>query len=290
MSWFTKTTSAVRLLRNNWSCKDPEMSGKTTGQRWGFLALFSSTPLSVARAGYAIGILSAYLVFALGCLAIAACAPWANAMSKRHDQRVEWMRRRARGLARLYLGYCRGIGMVNVEYRGARKLPPGLVVANHPSLIDAVWLIATQPHVCCVLKGDLERMWLFRYLASQLDYVSNRDPERLLEDGCKRLLSGETVLVFPEATRTAPGKLPEFRLGAAELAVRSAVPIHPIVFHKTDSYLSKARPWYRFPSEPMHWRIVFAETIPAVRTDDPRHARRQLTADLQCFFHRELSS
>jgi len=266
------------------------MSGKTTDQRWGFLALFSSAPLNLAVVGYALGIMSAYVMFAAGCLAIAACATWGRLAHKEHRRRVDRMRTIAHRIAQLYLGYCRRIGMVDVQYRGAAARPAGLIVANHPSLVDAIWLIATQPHVCCVLKGDLERLWLFRYLAAQLDYVSNRDPERLLEEGCKRLQQGETLLVFPEATRTPPGRLPEFRLGAAELAVRANAPIHPVVLHKSDSYLSKARPWYKFPRKPMDWRIVFADTIPAAHTGDPRHTRRRLTADLQAFFHRELAT
>jgi 1-acyl-sn-glycerol-3-phosphate acyltransferase len=266
------------------------MTGKTTDQRWGFLALISSAPPRLGTLGYAVGYTSAYGVFVLGCLAIAAAAPVAGMIHGDRRRRIIWLRGVASRVARIYLGYCRLIRMVKVEFIGERKLPPGLIVANHPSLVDALWLISTQPDICCVLKGDLERFGLFRYLATQLDYVSNQDPERLLAEGCARLRQGETLLVFPEATRTPPGELPTFRLGAAELAVRTAVPVHPVVVHKAGSYLSKARPWYAFPNQPLRWQIVFTDTLAEVRTDSPRQARRQLTAELQKFFHQEITA
>ena len=124
-----------------------------------------------------------------------------------------------------------------------------------------------------------------RCLVEELDYVSNHDPEQLLAEGSRRLANGEAVLVFPEATRTRPGQLPEFRLGAAELLVRSGALVHPIVIHTTETYLTKEHAWYRFPKKPMRWRIDFTPPQKPDISGNARTARRRITAQLQDFFH-----
>ncbi len=219
-----------------------------------------------------------------------ATAVWLRLRESDPVERIARLRGVVSRLCRWYLDYQSALGLISVEYLRQRRLGPGLIVANHPSLVDAFWILATQPHVCCVLKGDLQASWLFRSLVEQLNYVSNRDPEELLADGTCRLLAGETLLVFPEATRTTPQIMPRFRLGAAELAVRSGAVIHPIVIYKTGAYLSKSRAWYQFPSHRLTWRIAFAPSIQPTIGRDPRQARRRITADLERYFHRCLDA
>jgi 1-acyl-sn-glycerol-3-phosphate acyltransferase len=234
--------------------------------------------------GFSLG----YVWFALGCCGLMAAAAWLHWREPDRISRVTRLRRMTSRLCRWYLGYHSRLGLVQVDFEQQRLLGPGVILANHPSLVDALWILATQPHVCCVMKADLQRSWLFRYLVEQLNYVSNRDPEQLLEEGKSRLLAGQTLLVFPEATRTVPGTLPQFRLGAAELLVRSGAPVHPIIIHKRDSYLSKTRPWYHLPKQKIHWRIEFAPSLQPTITDAPRLARRRITAALQQYFHGRL--
>lgn len=264
------------------------MSGKITDQAMGCLGL-NRAPASVLYRGYQVTAYSlAYVLFALGCCILMAAAVWLQWRVPEGHTRVTRLRRIASRLCRWYLQYQSLLGLICVDFKHQRLLGPGLIVANHPSLVDALWILATQPHVCCVMKADLQRSWLFRYLVEQLNYVSNRDPEQLLEEGKSRLLAGETLLVFPEATRTAPGTLPKFRLGAAELLVRSGAPVHPIIIHKRGSYLSKTRAWYQFPNQKIYWRIEFAPSLQPSLADSPRLARRRITEALQQYFHGRL--
>jgi len=230
----------------------------------------------------------AYVLFALGCCTLMASALWLRWREPQRGIRVLRLRSLTSRLCRGYLKYHTALGLISVEYKHQQRLGPGMIVANHPSLVDALWILATQPHACCVLKADLQRSWLFRYPVEQLNYVSNGDPEQLLEEGNVRLRAGETLLVFPEATRTAPDALPEFRLGAAELLVRSGAPLHPIIIHKRGSYLSKARAWYQFPKQRIHWCLEFAPSIQPTIGASPRLARRTITAALQQYFHDRL--
>jgi 1-acyl-sn-glycerol-3-phosphate acyltransferase len=112
----------------------------------------------------------------------------------------------------------------------------------------------------------------------------------LLVEGCARLQAGETLLVFPEATRTPPGRLPEFRLGAAELLVRSGATLYPVVIFKAGAYLSKSRAWYEFPKQPEHWHIEFDRPLAPDCSGNPRLARRRINAQLQEYFHQRLTA
>ena len=249
----------------------------------------TNRPFSIGRLLRPIGFTISYPIFALSCCLLALAAPVVVLVSADQRERARKMRLGAMLVARGYLQLCRGLGLISVNYVNPVELPAGLIVANHPSLVDAIWILATQPDLCCVLKGDLQRFKVLQLLVQQLGWVSNRDPEQLLREGCERLRAGETLLVFPEGTRTLPGQPVKFRLGAAELALRSGVPVHPIVIHKHGRYLSKSSPWYDFPADKIRWSVEFAPTLSLTdASQDIRVRRRQLTADLQHFFRKAL--
>lgn len=240
-----------------------------------------------------------YVLFALGCLVLMLASAGLKLRYASASVRVARLRALLGGLCRGYRRYAHALRLAQVEYQHVRPVSSGLVVANHPSLIDVLWIVAAMPQVCCVLKSDVERNWLMRPLARDLGYLSNRDPEHLLAEGALRLAAGEVLLIFPEATRTLPGKLPDFRLGAAELLLRSGAPVHPLVIHTSQRYLSKAEPWYRFPDAPLAYRLClhpaqgpFAdkpETGQVKHTGQAlRQRRRQINAELEALFHREL--
>ena len=261
------------------------MTAKTTGPSTGCLELNQAPPTVLRSCYFAAGISLAYVIFAIGCCRLILQTWWLRWRNVSPEQRVHRLRATVSRLCRWYLTYHSRLRLMSLEYRDKREITHGLIVANHPSLVDALWILATQPNACCVLKGDLRQSPLLRSLVEELDYVSNHDPEQLLAEGSRRLANGEALLVFPEATRTQPGQLPEFRLGAAELLVRSGAVVHPIVIHKTETYLCKEQAWYQFPRRPMRWRIDFMPPQQPDITGNARTCRRQITAQLQAFFH-----
>ncbi|MEM6999514.1 MAG: lysophospholipid acyltransferase family protein [Pseudomonadota bacterium] len=246
----------------------------------------------------AVGVALAYPLFAIGCLGLLILSLAMRLLGRPVPQRTRLLRASFSGLCRGYMGYAHLFNLARVRYHHVQPLDSGLIVANHPSLIDVLWLLAAYPQVCCVVKAEIEHNWLLRGLARDLDYVSNRDPEQLLAEGTERLRRGELLLVFPEATRTVPGCLPSFRLGAAELLLRAEVAAHPVVLAKQDPYLSKAMPWYAFPTVPMEWDIVQGPALGPWRADQSdatrsaaqraRSTRRQMNAELEQHFHTEL--
>jgi 1-acyl-sn-glycerol-3-phosphate acyltransferase len=87
--------------------------------------------------------------------------------------------------------------------------------------------------------------------------------------------------VFPEGTRTVPGKPLCLQRGAAHIALAADSEILPVTITCDPPTLSKGSPWYRVPFRRFHLHAVVGAPIAArdfVRNDEP-HARaaRRLT-------------
>ena len=193
-----------------------------------------------------------------------ALIPVAVVFFRDRKARTRWLRAALHKGAKLWLGFHELLGVLDVQIEDHREpglrsnedaSTPVLVIANHPSLIDVLLITATLPNLCCVLKGALHYNPLFTTLIRYLDYLPNSDPERMLAEGNERLLAGEQLLIFPEGTRTEPGKPLQFRMGAAELAARSGACVLPVTIHTNSPYLSKGVPWYQWPTDRLCYRL-----------------------------------
>ncbi|WP_437881872.1 lysophospholipid acyltransferase family protein [Pseudomonas sp. LRF_L74] len=154
-------------------------------------------------------------------------------------------------------------GVLTYEVEGAERLgrPGQLVIANHPSLIDVVVLIAFIRDSNCVVKQSLWDNPCMRGPIRASGYISNSGSIDMLEEAAQALESGQTLIVFPEGTRTKPGTTPEFHRGAAAIAVRGATVVTPVVISVTPTTLTKAEPWYSIPSRRFHFRLRVGEDI-----------------------------
>lgn len=200
---------------------------------------------------------------------------------RERKRRTRWLRQALHHGARMWVDLTQRLLLIHVVVKDHREAgnrldnsdKPTLVISNHPSLIDVLLISAAIPNLCCVLKGNLHYNPLFTFLIKYLDYLPNSDPEKMLEEGSARLRAGETLLIFPEGTRSAPpptdletavsAKPPlVFRFGAAELARRSGANALPVVIHYNDRYFRKGHPWYRLPPNIMRFRLEIGPTVP----------------------------
>jgi 1-acyl-sn-glycerol-3-phosphate acyltransferase len=63
----------------------------------------------------------------------------------------------------------------------------------------------------------------------------------------ERLADGQSVLVFPEGTRSPEQGLHELQRGAFEIARRTGVPVVPILITAAPPWLMKHQPWWAVP-------------------------------------------
>lgn len=107
-----------------------------------------------------------------------------------------------------------------------------LYLCNHQGGFDIPILMACLPRFAFVAKQELFKAPLFGPYMRALGFVSiHREGIKGADDALKqaasRLSSGLSLIMFPEGTRTATGKLGRFRRGPLKAAVQSGVKIQP---------------------------------------------------------------
>lgn len=143
------------------------------------------------------------------------------------------------------------------------KQPGVLVIANHPTLIDVVLLISFMPQADCIVKAGLWRNIFLRWPVAWAGYIPNDDdkPEQLLARCAEKLRSGRSLIVFPEGTRSVPGKPLAMRRGAAQIAIAAACPIVPVTITCEPLTLTKGSPWWQVPARRFHISLTVEPAI-----------------------------
>jgi 1-acyl-sn-glycerol-3-phosphate acyltransferase len=145
-----------------------------------------------------------------------------------------------------------------------RPESPLIIIANHPSLLDAVVLLAGLPRAVCVMKGNLKRNILFGPMAHLAGYVSNDDPMTLIRRTCDELAGGAQILIFPEGTRTLEFPVNPFSEATAFIAARSGVPVQALFMEFSSPYLGKAWPLFRKPVLPLCITVEIGQKFAAL--------------------------
>jgi len=136
-----------------------------------------------------------------------------------------------------------------------RDEPSLVLVANHPSLLDAVMILSRLPNVVCVMKASLMDNILFGAAARLARYIRNDAPLKLVHDARDELRRGAHLLIFPEGTRTTAFPINPCTSGAGLIAGRSKVPIQSLLIEFSTPYLGKAWPLLRPPQLPQRFSI-----------------------------------
>jgi 1-acyl-sn-glycerol-3-phosphate acyltransferase len=168
-----------------------------------------------------------------------------------------------------------------------------LILANHPSLIDVVFLLAWFPEAVCIVKQEIFANPFMRMLATLAGYISNEDPAEMFAMAIQELNTGKSLILFPEGTRTTPGYPLEFKLTAAAIAVRTGQLVLPVVFTLRPTTLTKNNPWYRIPAEKVDFRMViqppFRPLEQISHTADKRRPDKELNQYLLEYFQAQLA-
>ena len=130
---------------------------------------------------------------------------------------------------------------------------PHIYVANHVSIMDIPAMLHAVPDHGFVAKRELSKVPLFGPAARAVGVVyidrENRKSAfaayeeaaekvrdvaaELLEIQAQKVRAGQSLIVFPEGTRGATYALRPFKKGPFVLAIRSGVPIIPVIIHGT---------------------------------------------------------
>jgi 1-acyl-sn-glycerol-3-phosphate acyltransferase len=149
-------------------------------------------------------------------------------------------------------GTARAFG-VRRELEGWEELPhdlrsgarPAVFIGNHTSLFDPPLMISTLPcRPVFVAKRELARVpflgwviWLAEFI-----FIDRRDRSAAmasLEEAAIRISAGQSIVAFPEGTRSPDGRLLPFKKGAFALAFKAGVPVVPFAIHGGPGILPK---------------------------------------------------
>ena len=119
-----------------------------------------------------------------------------------------------------------------------------VMVANHLSLLDILVLFRLFEHYKWVSKVENFRIPFIGWNMRLNDYIELRRGDRasvvqMLRQCLATLAGGSSIMIFPEGTRSADGRMRSFKTGAFEIALAAKRPILPIAIEGTARALPK---------------------------------------------------
>jgi 1-acyl-sn-glycerol-3-phosphate acyltransferase len=126
-----------------------------------------------------------------------------------------------------------GLGF-KVEGKENLNIKTAIILCKHQSTWETLALHSFTPFTRWVFKRELMYIPVFGWALALTDPIAiNRGAGRaaikqLINEGTKKLNDGKWMVLFPEGTRTAPGKTHKYKIGGALLASKSGYPVIPV--------------------------------------------------------------
>jgi 1-acyl-sn-glycerol-3-phosphate acyltransferase len=125
---------------------------------------------------------------------------------------------------------------IRVEVSGSERLAPGpaLYALNHASALDIPIVFGHLPvdfriiHKRSLILVPIVGWFLFLSGHIAIDRGRAFRAKRSLESAARRIAEGTSVVVFPEGTRSADGRVGHFKRGSFLLAMSASVPVVPV--------------------------------------------------------------
>lgn len=184
----------------------------------------------------------------------------ANKMAE--DKKIEFADQKARQWASqlLKLAGCK------VEVLGLENIPKDgsvLYVCNHQSNFDIPLTISYLPKTkgfiakIELLKMPFVRDWMKHMKCIFMDRSDIRQQVKGISQGVQFLKEGQSMVIFPEGTRSPDGEVKAFKPGGLKLATKSGVSIVPVTIRNSKSIMKKGS----LIIKPANVEIIISEPI-----------------------------
>ncbi len=234
-----------------------------------------------------------FFIFGVGGVLLRLCIfPLVSFFSANLSQKKDWAQKCVHYSFYIFIGLMHRLGIMTYEIKGLEKLnrPRQLIIANHPTLIDVVFLISRIPLANCIVKEKLFHNLCTKGPILNAGYISNAEPEKMINDCVDCLNLGGTMIIFPEGTRTVDGTAYKFQRGAAAIALQANAIVTPVTLCCTPSTLTKAQKWYQIPQQKFHLSMQVGEDIVLddfLAMEHKSIAVRRLSTYLQDYFSQQ---
>ncbi|AKC70992.1 lysophospholipid acyltransferase family protein [Pandoraea oxalativorans] len=159
---------------------------------------------------------------------------------------------------------CRAMGVMRFDFHNVEKLRHlggAVVIANHPSYLDVVVLLALMPRACCIVTSRHWRNPFFAGIVRSAGYLRNDGGPSLIDASRASLADDVPLIVFPEGTRSpSRGRLGKFSRGFAHISLAHDCPIVPVLIDCDPPAYTKQHRWYSVPATRPTLRIRVLES------------------------------
>ncbi len=186
---------------------------------------------------------------------------------------------------RIYTWSLSVTGAYQLDLRAVDTLrggPPLILAPNHPSLIDALLILARHPNLVCVMKSELMRNVFLGSGSRLARYVRNDSSRQMVKESVAHLRAGGVLLLFPEGTRTTRAPINPLVGSVGLIAKYANVPVQTLVIETNSPFLSKGWPLFKRPNLPITYRMRLGERF------DPPADVADFTAQLDRYYRHAL--
>ncbi|RZL87283.1 MAG: 1-acyl-sn-glycerol-3-phosphate acyltransferase [Variovorax sp.] len=176
-------------------------------------------------------------------------------------------------------------GMMRIDARclDALREEQGLIfVANHPTMLDALLLVARLPRSACIMKADLMKNIFLGAGARLARYIRNDSARTMVRLAVEDLKNGGQLVIFPEGTRTVTPPLNPLRPGVTLIAKLAQAPIQTVFIDTDTPYLGKGWPLWRVPPLPIVFTLRLGERFA------PSHDSDALLQQIEQYFRHSM--
>jgi 1-acyl-sn-glycerol-3-phosphate acyltransferase len=171
---------------------------------------------------------------------------------------------------------------VTVAVEGLEQVAPGeayVFISNHQSIYDIPVIFASLPfQLRIIAKESLGHFpflgWHLRRAGHLLVDRSNPDRSGILKRWRRLVADHLSLIIFPEGTRSADGRVARFKAGSFLLALEAGLTIVPLSVSGTIQVMKKGG----LTTRPGRVRLIVHAPIPAAKIESPTVADARLLA------------
>ena len=144
---------------------------------------------------------------------------------------------------------------INLKVSGVDKIDTSqsyVVISNHPSTLDIFSHITALPvSIRFLTKTELFRIPLLSRVLKilglpRIDRKKTRTNLPKINDSIQKVIdNSNSIMIFPEGTRSNQKALLPFKKGAAHIAKKFNLPIIPVVTHNAQNLMIKGSLWFK---------------------------------------------
>ena len=237
-----------------------------------------------------------YIVFGIGALLVGLFFRLLSVVPLNAQVKQNWIRWCIHIGCLAFIKLMRLLGLLTYSFDAETMLKAKggtIIMANHPSLLDAVFILAAKKDLSCIVKSALWNNFFTGAVVRLAGYIPNNSDDVIMM-AANKLQSGESILIFPEGTRNEYDEQLDFKRGASNIAVVASAPILPVLVKCSPRALQKGEKWYRIPDGGAHFSIASRSVLTleqCIDTTRPRTIQyRYLTSFLKNYYRQWFAS